>query len=236
MPPSSVMHLPVDSSGSWVFDESVAACFDDMLDRSVPLYQQAQELMVYLSNSVLVEGDTVLDLGVSTARTFQLLDAMLKVPVQYVGVDPSQAMLDKAHGNFPAATYYEMDALGFLSAIDCNPKVVLLSLTLQFVPIEHRQRLLAGIYTKMVEGGLLLVFEKCLGETGREESFFTETYLAFKKRNGYGDDALHVKRNALANVLVPVPATQNERFMADAGFFPVRLLSWCQFVLWGAYK
>jgi tRNA (cmo5U34)-methyltransferase len=50
--------------GTWIFNQEVAQVFDDMLDRSIPLYQQALDLMRHIARRTVPFGGTVLDLGV----------------------------------------------------------------------------------------------------------------------------------------------------------------------------
>ena len=48
------------------FDEEVASVFDDMLNRSVPFYQENLKLQIEILKEFLKENDLVIDLGSST--------------------------------------------------------------------------------------------------------------------------------------------------------------------------
>lgn len=231
-------HKPVEGQGTWLFDEAVVSVFDDMLPRSVPLYLQAQELICSIARKV--DPTMILDLGVSTAKSFRMLDATLTkahiLPRRYVGVDMSQSMVDRAGVEFPRGEYFASSIEDFLSEANCNqlhltPDVVLLSLTLQFVPIEHRQEILHRVYDILRPGGVLFLFEKCLGADSYEEKFFTELYYDFKERNGYDRESIYAKRRSLENVLVPLPQQTHRHMLESEGFKTNLLCSWCNFSL-----
>lgn len=232
---SSLDHTPPEGHSTWVFDADVASRFRDMLDRSVPLYLEAQTLMAKLSEEVLYPGDTVLDLGVSTAETFMMLRQLTQKPLYFVGVDPSEAMVEKARQNFPEAKYHIMGGRDYLHEATRIFKVVYLSLTLQFIPVEHRQSLLRRIKALLDrEGGRLFLFEKCLGRDAYEEAFYTKLYYDFKMGNGYTWQSVVDKRKALENVLVPLSSEVNEEMLHREGFRVTPLLRWASFNLWMA--
>ncbi|MBU4394998.1 MAG: tRNA (cmo5U34)-methyltransferase, partial [Proteobacteria bacterium] len=53
----------------FVFSERVAQVFDDMLDRSIPFYQEVIKGTARLLDTFLHQNDTVIDLGCSTGTT-----------------------------------------------------------------------------------------------------------------------------------------------------------------------
>ena len=77
------------------FGPQTAAVFDDMLERSVPFYREIQRMMVELATDFAVDGTRIYDLGCSTGQT---LLGLAGVPrdITLVGIDNSQAMLDRA--------------------------------------------------------------------------------------------------------------------------------------------
>ena len=59
----NVDYVPED----FVFNERVVEVFDDMLDRSIPFYQEVIKASAQLLDTFLTPGDTVYDLGCATA-------------------------------------------------------------------------------------------------------------------------------------------------------------------------
>lgn len=53
----------------FTFDDNVAKVFDDMLDRSIPLYREIQRMVVELGTVFIEPGGTVYDIGCSTGNT-----------------------------------------------------------------------------------------------------------------------------------------------------------------------
>ncbi|HQU32586.1 MAG TPA: hypothetical protein PLA96_13950, partial [Candidatus Brocadia sapporoensis] len=51
------------------FGKKVVSVFDDMLDRSVPFYQEIQRMLVEMASEFAVEGTNIYDLGCSTGTT-----------------------------------------------------------------------------------------------------------------------------------------------------------------------
>jgi len=74
--------------GKFEFNEQVADVFDDMLDRSVPFYEQVIKMITRILGQILQDGDTVYDLGCSTGAT--LLELVRSL-------DPQKYFLKKIH-------------------------------------------------------------------------------------------------------------------------------------------
>lgn len=240
--PDSTTHIPKNGSGTWAFDEAVAECFDDMLVRSVPLYLEVQTLIRNMIVEHVPEGGTVLDLGVSTAETFRMLGKKAE-SYTCIGVDNSSPMLRKAKEKYPDGTYYESDIQDFcgvgitpnqnisLAGLGIRPDAVVLSLTLQFVPIEYRSSILSAVYSAMPKGGKIYLYEKVLGADAGEQELYNALYYKFKGDSGYDQTKIVAKRKALENVLVPVTHRFNLELLSGAGFKTHTLCQWCNFVL-----
>lgn len=77
------------------FDEEVAAVFDDMLSRSVPFYEQSQEITRFFALKALDGAGTMYDLGCSTASLLISIAKQNK-EAKLIGLDNSEAMLEQA--------------------------------------------------------------------------------------------------------------------------------------------
>ena len=85
---------PLDSPAQFVFDERVAAVFDNMISRSVPLYEDIQRATAKLCGRLARPHTTIFDLGCSSGTTLALIAAEVSDPtVRIVGIDNSPAML-----------------------------------------------------------------------------------------------------------------------------------------------
>jgi len=110
-------------------------------------------------------------------------------------------------------------------------------LTLQFIPLEHRQRVISQVFTHCVPGGAFILVEKILGDSAELDSIMTSSYLQLKAANGYTTDEIERKRLALEGVLVPLTAKWNEELLRNAGFQSVDCFwRWMNFAAWVAVR
>jgi tRNA (cmo5U34)-methyltransferase len=110
-------------------------------------------------------------------------------------------------------------------------------LTLQFIPIEHRPRVVQDVYDHTVAGGAFLLVEKVLGSSGRLDGLLTDLYHSLKRASGYSQEEIDRKRLSLEGVLVPVAAAWNEDLLRRSGFRDVECFWRClNFAGWVAVK
>ena len=131
------------------FGEKTAEVFDDMLDRSIPLYSELQRMIGELANEFAVSGTNVYDLGCSTGITLQSLMGAIKKDVTFVGVDYSAPMLERAERRLESLgdTRPHRTVCADLNG-DCdikNASVIVLNLTLQFVRPLYRHNVISQI-------------------------------------------------------------------------------------------
>ena len=124
-------------NGEFEFDEKVAGVFDDMLNRSVPLYQETRQMAVRLALNFIRPDSKAFDIGCSTANLLIDLSKNLEDPsVQLVGVDNSPWMLEKAKSKLKDLTInnVELRLEDISEGLEIeNASVVFMNYTLQFV-------------------------------------------------------------------------------------------------------
>jgi tRNA (cmo5U34)-methyltransferase len=125
-------------------------------------------------------------------------------------------MLAAAITELPFATITDTDLRHDYPDFDSS--VVLSVLTLQFIPIEYRQKIVSQVYDSLRPGGIFLLVEKVLGRDSFTNELFIETYLERKGANGYSQEEINRKRESLEGVLVPVTSLWNEDLLKLAGF------------------
>jgi tRNA (cmo5U34)-methyltransferase len=210
------------SIGDFNFNGEVATVFDDMLDRSVPYYQEIQRMISELACDFVVDGTNVYDLGCSTGTTMMNLNRHLGDRVRYIGVDYSKDMLEKCSKKFVENKFsgkYELVCADLNNGIFVeNASVVLMVLSLQFIRPLYREKLLESIFRGMNENGCLVVVEKVLGEDSVFNRLFIKYYYDMKKRNGYSELEITKKRESLENVLIPYRLLENRGLLLKQGF------------------
>lgn len=204
------------------FGETTAAVFDDMLDRSIPQYRELQRMIGELAATFAEPGTRVYDLGCSTGITLQTLMEAIAAPVEFVGLDYSAPMLERARERLSGLS--AADRLTLLEAdLDAgvkveNASVVVLNLTLQFVRPLRRDLLIRDINLGMKANGCLILVEKVLGNDSLFNRTFIRLYYEMKKRNGYSATDIAHKREALENVLIPYRVDENFELLKRNGF------------------
>ncbi len=220
--------------GGFAFDENVARVFDDMISRSVPLYADVQRVLPVLANLLDHPVIKVVDLGCSTGTSLiHLARALPNRKFELIGVDNSQAMLDKCSEKLLALGMQDQVELFRTDIRDFeirDASIVLMNYTLQFVDLPSRPALLSRICQSIRPGGFMLVSEKVSHHQAAVDDALVELYFEFKRRNGYSELEIARKREALENVLVPVTIDENRRLFGEAGFADVEtLLKWFNF-------
>ncbi|HUT77740.1 MAG TPA: methyltransferase domain-containing protein, partial [Polyangia bacterium] len=163
---------------------------------------------------------------------------------QFVGVEVSAPMaeaFEERFGGMIRAGVVRLDRTdlryGFPPLGSGRVSLALSVLTLQFIPIEYRQRILGDIYAALRPGGALIIVEKVLGSGAKLDELYVEHYLAMKAEHGYTQEQIERKRYSLEGVLVPVSAKMDEMFLDQAGFAHVDCFwRWLNFAGWLAVK
>ncbi|MGE5171570.1 MAG: carboxy-S-adenosyl-L-methionine synthase CmoA [Rudaea sp.] len=230
--------------GNFNFGEETAEVFEDMLDRSIPLYREVQRMLGELVAEFAANDSRVYDLGCSNGITLETIGKAIAAAgkqVRLVGVDYSKPMLEKAARRFAdSAPALRPELLhGDLNdefAVE-NASVVVLNLTLQFVRPLFRDRLVRSLFDGMNENGCLIVVEKVLGNDSLFNRLFIKLYYDMKRRNDYSELEIAQKREALENVLIPYRIDENVELLRRNGFGSVDMFyKWYNFAGFLAVK
>ena len=204
------------------FGQDTAKVFDDMLDRSVPFYQEVQRMMSEIASDFAVPGTNLYDLGCSTGNTFLLIDKAVPKDVTFVGIDSSEEMLKKAEEKFKQCGFsrkYELIPFDLNKGIPImDASVVIMNLTLQFIRPLFRRKVIQDVAEGLNQGGCLILIEKVLSPSSTVNRLFIKYYYEFKKRNGYSELEIAQKREALENVLIPYHLEENKELLLANGF------------------
>ncbi len=218
----TIFAQPLGEIAGFQFDESVAAVFPDMIQRSVPGYSTVIAISGVLAEKFSQPNTTIYDLGCSLgATTFAMAQRLPQNGCDIVAVDNSQAMLDRLQHVLdqqpppvPVLLRYE----DICSTDITNASVVALNYTVQFVDVAQRLQLLKRIHAGMRPGAVLILSEKiCFADQALNDTFI-DLYHDFKRTQGYSDLEISQKRTALENVLLPETLEQHRTRLEAAGF------------------
>lgn len=229
----------LEAGKGWVFDEAVAAGFDDMLERSIPQYEVMRAVVADVAHQFVRNDFCVVDLGCSLGEAMRELAARNPShALRFLGVDASEPMVELARQRFredPRVAVVHGDLRTWYP--DRTACVTLAVLTLQFVPIEHRQAVLRRAWRQTVPGGALVVVEKVLGSSAAADELLVKLYHGRKAAAGYSQDEIRRKALSLEGVLVPVTSAWNEDLLRRAGFGEVELVwGFLNFRAWVAIR
>ena len=206
----------------FTFNAKVASVFDDMVNRSVPYYQEIQRMTCELATDFAIPGTQLYDIGCSTATTMLAMDPLVDPSVKFIGYDNSPDMLAKAR--------QKIDASGTTRTIDLiaadvhqgmaieNASVITMLFTLQFVRPLYRERLVKNLASGLNEQGCLIIVEKLTCEHTVFNRLYIDHYYDYKRRMGYSELEISQKREALENVLIPYRLEENIALLREAGF------------------
>jgi tRNA (cmo5U34)-methyltransferase len=229
--PDKIYSAPLKRIVDFQFDEKVADVFPDMLNRSVPGYSLLIANIGILAGRYAQPASCCYDLGCSLgAATLSMRQRITADDCRIVAVDNSPAMVERGEkllvSDNASAVPVEMICGDILDVEIENASVVVLNLTLQFIPVEKRAGLLSRIHAGMKPGGILILSEKIAFEDKEQQRLQNELYHEFKRARGYSDLEISQKRTALENVLIPETLDTHIGRLQEAGF--VRIETWFQ--------
>lgn len=236
---SSLGHVP--QSARWEFDEGVVRVFPDMLQRSIPQYEVMRRCVYELGRRFVVPDTCIIDLGCSLGDSLAPFIDRFGTANTYLGIEVSAPMIAAFRARFAAEIGRGIVAVRDIDLRHNYPQAVssltLCILTLQFIPVEYRRRLIARAYENMQPGGAFILVEKLLGSANKTHELITDIYYEFKSANGYSSAEIDAKRASLEHVLVPLSSRWNEQLLYEAGFGEVECFwRWMNFAGYIAIK
>lgn len=230
--------------GKWEFNESVACVFDSMLQNSIPSYDRMRDLTYRIGRRFVQPGTTIVDLGASLGRAVEPfakefgayraqeqynnngeITDVVETGNYYDLYEVSEPMRSRlAQNDVLRQALAELreeslvDVRDFSQGNGAGCSLILSVLTLQFTPLEHRQRILDRIYNSLNFGGAFILVEKVLGDDHMLDDMMVDVYYDMKGGNGYSAESIAAKRKSLEGVLVPMKASWNEELLRQAGF------------------
>ena len=207
--------------GGFVFDETVAEVFADMISRSVPGYRTTLSTIASLAAEHVQPHSRIYDLGCSLgAASLAISQALAEgPPCEIIAVDSAEAMLDRWRedaAQSAAPMQLVCDDIRHVP-ID-NASLVILNFTLQFIPVSERGALIERIAQGCLPGACLVLSEKVIDPDAAANQQLIDLHHAFKKAHGYSHLEISRKRAALEDVLIPETIHDHTHRLKAAGF------------------
>jgi len=206
-------------ASKWSFDGNVNEYFDDHVKKSVPLYEEAHQLIGDFSDHFISNGSVIYDLGCSTGTLLKKLSMKHEsVPnLTFIGLDISKNMIQHSKKNCELKNvkfFYED-----ISKAALKPSSIVLSIyTMQFIRPKERQEIINNIYNSLEWGGAFFLFEKVRGSDARFQDIMQNAYTDFKLNNNFNSDEIINKTRSLKGVMEPFSREGNLGLLKRAGF------------------
>ena len=209
--------------GDFVFDESVAHVFEDMINRSVPGYSTIIAMIGVLADRYWQENTKIYDLGCSLGgATLAAVHRLSQKNYSIIAVDNSAAMIEKLEQKLAAGPdrlkQVRCRCEDILQTEISDASVIVLNFTLQFIALADRASLLERIFKGMSPGGILIISEKIAIPDEKLNTLFIEMYHSFKENMGYSQLEISQKRAALEHVLIPETIDCHRSRLTQIGF------------------
>jgi len=233
MAKDTIFSKEIDPVPPFEFNAEVVRVFNDMIQRSVPFYDEVLRRQAQLTARFYQPGTRIYDLGCSNGNFGMiLLEVMKDRPFEMVAVDNSVPMLEA----YKERLEEKKDARIQLFHADMentgmdHASVVILNLTLQFLAPRFRDGLLDKIHQALEPGGILLLTEKVVHRDRELSELQQAFYYGFKMEQGYSQMEISQKREALENVLIPETLEEHQSRLRGAGFRKIDVwLKWFNF-------
>jgi tRNA (cmo5U34)-methyltransferase len=221
----------------FVFDESVARVFPDMIRRSVPGYDALIPLIgLLVSRHARPEG-VCYDLGCSLgAVTLSIRRQLRDSSIRIIAMDNAEPMIDSLRATLDQAPLYsniETICADILTYEFEPASVIVLNFVLQFIEPAQRAALINRLSEALIPGGVLILSEKMIAGSDTETDWQIESHLDFKRANHYSELEISGKRAALERTLIPETPHAHTARIEGAGLSPV--YQWFQCLNFGSF-
>ena len=204
----------------FIFNKEVAQVFDDMVKRSVPGYKTIIEMLGLFVDIYGQDNTNYYDLGASTGAVSLALGLNNKhINNKIIAVDSAQQMVKKCKHNLKnKISNFQVIHNDINTIVFKNASIIVLNLTLQFIPSKLKNTLINKIYNGLNSGGILVITEKINFSNKFKQNKINELHLNFKTANGYSKLEISKKREALKNILTTEYKDQHLERLKLAGF------------------
>ncbi len=213
---------PLAQVQDFCFDATVAEVFPDMIQRSVPGYQTIVQTIGKLTQKYQQPNSRYYDLGCSLgAASLAMRRQLNDATSQIIAIDNSPAMVERCQRHlqsFRSDVPLEVLLADIRDVEISNAAIVVSNFTLQFLPKQHRDQLVARIYQGLKPGGVFILSEKIVLPDPQTHALLIDLHHDFKRANGYSELEISQKRSALENVMLPDTIDEHQQRFLQAGF------------------
>lgn len=190
---------------SWTFDTpEIADKFDSHVREQLPWYDMVTDAVVYIVRNYLTEKGRVVDVGASTGNMIdKLMPLLLERKATAVAIEKSPSMIDVLHQRFE--NHHNVTVVqGDITRADLQPsQVYIVFLTMMFIPVHERRRVIAKLKANLIEGGVLILVDKVADHGGYFSTVLKRLGMHWKLQQGAELGEVTTKEMSLAGVQIP---------------------------------
>jgi tRNA (cmo5U34)-methyltransferase len=191
---------------SWTFEsKEIASTFDSHVREQLPWYDMATDAVAYIVKNYLRDYGDIVDIGSSTGNMIDKLMPLIKErEADIYAIDDSTEMvkvLRKKYDNNCSVKISEYDVSedGIPSA-----DVYIVFLTMMFLPVVSRERLLDEMRSKVRNGGVIIIVDKVADHNGYFATVLKRLTMHWKLLQGAKPEDVLTKEMSLAGVQIPL--------------------------------
>ena len=190
---------------SWTFETpEIAAGFDDHVREQLPWYDMVTDAVVYIVRNYLTDDNTVVDVGASTGNMIdKLMPLLLERKAYAVALEKSPTMVDVLKKRFENHHNVSILQEDVRSSGTEQAQVFVVFLTMMFIPVHERQRVIDRLRANLLKGGVLVVVDKVCDHGGYFATVLKRLGMQLKLQQGAKPEDVLTKEMSLAGVQIP---------------------------------
>lgn len=197
---------------NWTFrSPTVAAAFDAHVREQLPWYDLATGAVAHIARSYVPERGVVVDVGASTGNIGRALTKLLEARrASFIPIDNSLDMAKLYDG----PGHVEILDVADFDFVEAKPDVIVCFLSLMFVPVKGRERLIRERMKRYVQpGGAIIVVDKIVPQAGYVGTVNYRLTLSAKYEAGAKPEEIIAKELSIAGVQRPMSIDELEGFV-----------------------
>jgi tRNA (cmo5U34)-methyltransferase len=194
---------------SWTFEtKEIAETFDSHVREQLPWYDMVTDAVCYIARNYLTEGGVVVDVGASTGNMIDKLMPLVEERwADVVAIEKSQSMCNILQKKYKKNDYVVIENNDVINHELPNADVLIVFLTMMFIPIRKRKALMSALRASCKQGGVIIVVDKVADHQGYFSTVLKRLTMQFKLQQGAKPEDVLNKEMSLAGVQIPINPT-----------------------------
>ncbi len=192
--------MKIPKEGAWTFEnKEIAEAFDNHVEEQLPWYKLATDIIVHICRHYIPKNGLVYDIGASTGNIgIGIRDILEQRKANLIALEPSEEMrsLYQGGGQLLSDLAEEYKYKNF--------DVAICFLSLMFIPVASRYRLISELKEKCNPGGVIIIFDKMISSGGYPSLISYRLTLVNKIAAGAKAEDIIKKELSLSGVQRPI--------------------------------